>query len=213
MAVLVNNPGYNDAYLYALDPNNRDVSDSEYQSYEQGYKSYLLAAIGGNLPEETTYIIEQRTSDYAASVENVGLVWMRTDLSECTVRTVVESDGVFSVETFEFYVEPVTETFIVEQRTTDYAATAENVGLTWMNTTESGSNVKTVVDKDGVYSVELYQFEDQPDVFVIEQRTTDYPANASTVGLVWMRTDESTSTVKTVVDKDGVYSVELFDFE
>jgi hypothetical protein len=44
--------------------------------------------------------IESRTSDYTADVANVGKVWMRTDITVPTVKTVVLSNGVYSVEEF-----------------------------------------------------------------------------------------------------------------
>ncbi len=34
--------------------------------------------------------VEQRTSDYEANSTNVGKIWMRTDLSTATVKTIVK---------------------------------------------------------------------------------------------------------------------------
>ena len=155
-----------------------------------------------------------------------------TKLSNLTEATsLADADLIYVVEGLtskKITKETFIAAFNVEKRTSDYAASAANVGKIWTRT-DTGE-VKTVTDTGGAYAVEelnkyttdaeiktayennadtnaftdaektkLGTVEDNATQFAFaEPRTSDYAATAENSGKIWQRTNTATPSVKMV---------------
>ena len=137
--------------------------------------------------------VEKRTSDYAANADNVGKIWARTDTGE--IKTVTDNGGTYAVDQLNRF------TAADETKLDGIEAGAEVNPTDAETKTAYENNADTNAFTDAEQT-KLTGIEANATQYALaESRTTDYSADASNVGRVWLRTEGADGDIKAVLER------------